>query len=186
MEPSRPLVTDPAALEALAHPIRLDVLNYLMSNGPATASVCARAVGDTPSNCSYHLRVLAKHGLVEPDTSTDGRERPWRALVTGLTTDRHDPAATGVHAAFVQLEQRLVRDYLTHRDEAPEAWRAVDEYATYTLRITAAELADLTARIDVLLRPLIAATREDAPDDSELVNAGFYAFPRLEGPWHAS
>src|ERR1700704_5103790 len=100
MEPNRPLVTDPAALEALALPVRLDVLNYLMSNGPATASVCARAVGDTPSNCSYHLRTLARHGLVETVSSPDGRERPWRATVTGLRTvkaglDPDTPEARG-------------------------------------------------------------------------------------------
>ncbi len=61
----RPLLTDPDVLEALAHPVRLDLLTYLISAGPATASVCARAVGDSPSNCSYHLRTLADHGLVE-------------------------------------------------------------------------------------------------------------------------
>jgi DNA-binding IclR family transcriptional regulator len=54
----------------------MDVLSFLMSTGPATASTCARAVGDSPSNCSYHLRVLAAHGLVEQDVSSDGRERP--------------------------------------------------------------------------------------------------------------
>ena len=71
-QPHRPRITDPEALEALAHPVRLDVLGFLMSQGPATASECARAVDDTPSNCSYHLRVLAKHGLVEPAPSDDG------------------------------------------------------------------------------------------------------------------
>src|SRR5689334_4194271 len=90
---ARKRITEPAALEALAHPVRLDLLNYLMSNGPATASTCARAVGDTPSNCSYHLRMLAKFGLVGEAPSADGRERPWRALVTGLITnpDPHEP-----------------------------------------------------------------------------------------------
>lgn len=63
MQERRVNLTDPAVVDALAHPVRLDVLGYLMSVGPATASQCARAVGDTPSNCSYHLRVLASHGL---------------------------------------------------------------------------------------------------------------------------
>ena len=84
MGDTRPVLTDPEVLEALAHPVRLDLLTYLMSDGPATASVCARAVGDTPSNCSYHLRALAGHGLVERASSRDGRERPWRATITGL------------------------------------------------------------------------------------------------------
>ena len=63
MHENRPNLSDPAVIDALAHPVRLDVLGYLMSVGSATASQCARAVGDTPSNCSYHLRVLAAHGF---------------------------------------------------------------------------------------------------------------------------
>lgn len=91
MDPRRPVLTDPAVLESLAHPVRLDVLNHLMSDGPATASVCARAVGDTPSNCSYHLRVLERHGLVASGESADGRERPWRATITGFDIDGEVP-----------------------------------------------------------------------------------------------
>src|SRR5580698_4906225 len=93
-------ISDPEALEALAHPVRLDILSYLASRGPATASACARAVGDNPSNSSYHLRVLAKHGLVEPVESTDGRERPWRAVVTGLSADPTNPEASAAAKAF--------------------------------------------------------------------------------------
>src|SRR5215470_19444515 len=89
---ARKRITEPAVLEALAHPVRLDLINYLMSGGPATASTCARAVGDTPSNCSYHLRTLARFGLVGEVPSVDGRERPWRALVTGLITNPDDPS----------------------------------------------------------------------------------------------
>src|SRR5918995_4500085 len=81
---SRRRITEPEALEALAHPVRLELINHLMADGPATASACARAVGDSPSNCSYHLRVLAKVGLVGEVDSEDGRERPWRALITRL------------------------------------------------------------------------------------------------------
>ena len=41
----------------------------------------------------YHLRVLATHGLVEPDDSGDGRSRPWRATPTGFSIDAGDPDA---------------------------------------------------------------------------------------------
>ena len=171
-------------LSALAHPVRLDVLNFLASAGPATASACARAVGDNPSNCSYHLRVLARHGLVEADQSGDGRERPWRATVTGFSVEAED-RASGSHAgaallaASLQLDQRLARDYLAGRDDVPPEWRAADAYAAYTLRATPAELAELVERLDALIRPLIAATRADAPATAELVHVGLQAFPRL-------
>lgn len=81
-------------------------------------------------------------------------------------------------AAALQLDQRLTRDYLTHRDRVSAAWREADAYATYTLRLTPDELRDLVERLDGLIRPLIAATRENPPSDAELVHLGVQGFPR--------
>ncbi|MGI8714782.1 MAG: helix-turn-helix domain-containing protein [Solirubrobacteraceae bacterium] len=186
----RPLLTDPDVLEALAHPVRLDLLTYLMAAGPATASTCARAVGDTPSNCSYHLRTLAGHDLVEAVQSTDRRQRPWRAKITGFSIDPIvDPETAqgrsnaAVLSASLALEQRLLSDYLAHRDHVSDAWREADSTSSYTLRVTPQELGRVTAEIDALLRPLIAAGRDDTPGDAELVQCGVYAFPRMGEPW---
>lgn len=181
---NRRTLEDPAVLKALAHPVRLDVLSFLMSAGPATASVCARAVGDTPSNCSYHVRVLAALGLVEPAPSADGRERPWRATVTGLDRDldADDPrlaeGAVDLAAATLQLEYQLAREHLRTRHLLPESWRAVDAHASYGLRVTPEELATLLERMDAVLRPFIAATRYDAPADAEIAEVSVLAFPR--------
>lgn len=180
---TRPPITDPEALAALAHPVRLDVIDHLMAGGPATASACARAVGDSPSNCSYHLRVLAKAGLVEQVASDDGRERPWRALITGFDTDMDaegqiTPQAAELLALSLQRDQRRVRDYLSRRDEMPERWRRSDTYSTYTLRLSPRELDELTGQLDALIRPYVAATREDAPLGSALVHLGLQAFPK--------
>ncbi len=190
MPPRRPLLTDPDVLDALAHPVRIDVLGYLISAGPATASACARAVGDTPSNCSYHLRTLARHGLVEPVDSDDRRQRPWRATITGFTLDpdanprtRASRSAAAVLSASVALEQRLVREYLSHRDAVPDVWRQADFAGSYTLRVTPDELRELRDQIDGLLRPLIAPVRESAPPDAELVHVNVFAFPRQGEPW---
>jgi len=181
---TRRRITEPDALEALAHPIRLDLINYLMASGPATASTCARAVRDTPSNCSYHLRVLARHGLVAEVASDDGRERPWQALITGFDTDdEHPPASPAARlvAVSLQRDQKLARDYLARRDQVPATWRAADAYHTYTLRMSADELSDLGWRLDALIRPYLSATRDSAPEDAELVHLGVHAFP-IEDP----
>jgi DNA-binding transcriptional ArsR family regulator len=183
---TRRRITEPEALEALAHPVRLELINHLMTDGPATASACARAVGDTPSNCSYHLRVLAKAGLVGEVDSEDGRERPWRALTTGFDTEvEYDgpitPQAAELLAVSLQRDQRMVRDYLARRERVPRRWRGADVYSTYTLRLRPEELIDLTAKIDALIRPYIGATREDAPRGSALVHLGLHAFPKELG-----
>lgn len=176
---TRKHITEPDALEALAHPVRLDIINFLMANGPATASTCARAVGDSPSNCSYHLRTLAKFGLVGEAVSDDGRERPWQALITGFDTDsdQMSPQAAKLMAVSVQRDQKITRDYLAVRDQQPEQWRVADAYATYTLRMTPAELNDLGGKLDALIRPYISATRNDNPNDAELVHLAVQAFP---------
>ncbi|HEY5222831.1 MAG TPA: helix-turn-helix domain-containing protein [Microbacteriaceae bacterium] len=184
MHENRPLLNDPAVLDALSHPVRLDVLSYLMSEGPATASVCARAVGDTPSNCSYHLRVLAKHGLVEQVASDDGRERPWKATITGFTTDlsSSDPADVAATAAMVgaslQLDYQLAREHLRTRESLPQPWRDTDAHLNYGLRVTPEELHSIVDAIDAVIRPYIAATRDNAPTDAEPAHLSVLAFPR--------
>jgi hypothetical protein len=181
----RRTVDQPGELAALAHPVRLDLMSHLMSAGPATASACARAVGDSPSNCSYHLRFLARYGLVEPvEGATDGRERPWRATVTGIAVDRQrtDPAQEAAFAAIaLQRDQRLAREYLARRDRVDPRWERAAAMDTYTLRLAPEELADLVSRVDALVRPYLAATREDEPGGSALVHVGVHAFP-LEQP----
>ena len=186
----RATISEPDAMAALTHPVRLDLLTHLMASGPATASQCARAVGDTPSNCSYHLRVLARYGLVGPDESGDARERPWRALVTGFSVEgvRDEPGsprATGAAALLalqVQRDQRLLRDYLGRRDAVAPRWRAADGYSTYTLRMTPAELSALGDALDALIRPYLSATREEPPRGTGLVHLGLHAFPLEEPP----
>lgn len=182
-------IREPELMAVLTHPVRLKLLEHLMAAGPATASQCARAVGDTPSNCSYHLRTLVRHGLVAPDESGDARERPYRALVTGLTTDGlDDPPGTArrsgaqaLLALSVRLDQQAVRDYLARRDRTPKRWRAADAYHTYTLRMTPEELTDLAERLDALIRPYLAATRTDAPAGAALVALGLHAYHKEQG-----
>jgi DNA-binding transcriptional ArsR family regulator len=71
-------VADAPTMRALAHPIRLALLEALSRHEPLTATEAAGLVGETPSACSFHLRMLAKYGLVEDAGGASGRRRPWR------------------------------------------------------------------------------------------------------------
>ena len=66
------------AVRALAHPLRLRLLDELRFGGPATATLLAHRVGESSGATSYHLRQLARHGYVEEAEPRGGRERWWR------------------------------------------------------------------------------------------------------------
>lgn len=189
--PERRTVTDPRALRALAHPLRLALLDHLMAFGPRTASECAEVVGSTPSNCSYHLRALARFGLVEAVEAADGRERPWQSTATGLAFGRtEDPGfRLGSDTAERLLADRQIDDEaalahraLAQRDDQPEEWRDASMLTGYALRLTSAELRELGGKLDALIRPYIGLTRPDAPDDAEVVALQLSAFRHPDAP----
>jgi DNA-binding transcriptional ArsR family regulator len=168
----------------LAHPLRLALLDRLMSFGEQTAAQCAEAVGSTASNCSYHLRALARVGLVEPGESTDGRERPWRSSSTGLEFGPQGAAQSKSSVAAVRAvdelalarDEELTRRALARHDDQPADWRAAEAHNSYALRITPAELGQLVGEIDRLVRPYIGLTRGAAPEDAEVAYVRLLAF----------
>src|ERR1700760_1666023 len=72
-------LTDPRALRALAHPTRLALAGLLRRDGPLTATRAGELLGQSSASASFHLRQLAKYGLVEEAGGRPGREQPWRA-----------------------------------------------------------------------------------------------------------
>ena len=58
-------VTDAKTMRALAHPVRISLIELLIIAGPMTATQAAEKIGESPSTCSFHLRQLAKYGFVE-------------------------------------------------------------------------------------------------------------------------
>ena len=183
-------LSDPRALRALAHPLRLALLDRLMSFGQQTAAQCATGLGSTASNCSYHLRALARAGLVEPVESTDGRERPWRATATGLQFGPRDvkksPASAAAAHALEELalagDEELTRSALARHPDQPPEWQAAETYHNFGLRVTASELGGLVAEIDRLVRPYIGATRSAAPEDAEVAHLRVLAFRHPQSP----
>ena len=77
--PGEQVVTDPVHIRALTHPLRLELLDFLDGAGQATATECAAATGESVASCSYHLRILAKHGYIEPGEQA-GRDKPWKPV----------------------------------------------------------------------------------------------------------
>jgi hypothetical protein len=122
--------------------------------------------------------------LVEPATSSDGRERPWRSVATGLEfgpqPGTESPGAARAAHALDELalarDEELTRQALARHVEQPAAWRAAEAHNSYALRLTAAELGELVDAIDRLVRPYIALTRKRVPEDAEVGYLRLLAF----------
>lgn len=160
-EHSRQLQTgDPAILKALAHPLRIEIMAILDREGEQTASQLAERLGQNVANCSFHLRLLEKHGYVER-AQQRGREKPWRAAhdSRNLTPDPEDPqsvaGATQVASLFVQREAQRITQALQQGGpghETPE-WVLAWTVNTSEFWATAEEMADLVQRIMALTQP---------------------------------
>jgi DNA-binding transcriptional ArsR family regulator len=163
MEPTGDLtprkLTDPRALRALAHPLRMALVEALVLHGTLTATEAAEIVGSTPSNVSYHLRNLAKYGFVEEAEGGVGRERPWKpgAVSLSLEYDEPDPAvnrAARTLADFMgERWQERKRRYQRQRDTYPREVQKVSGESQFLLFCTPEEMEQLQQE---LMEKLIA------------------------------
>src|ERR1700761_8831550 len=71
-------ITDAKTMRALAHPVRLQLLELIHRDGEITATRAAEALDESPGNMSWHLQTLAKYGFIEEADGGKGRSRPWR------------------------------------------------------------------------------------------------------------
>ena len=160
-------LTDPRALRAYAHPIRLALLGLLRREGPQTATQAAAAIGESVASCSFHLRQLAKYGLVEEVPGTRGRAKPWRATAryTSWRSDSDDPEMA---AAAAMLERTVLDHYyrtaaawLERRAREPVEWRRAGQTSDHLVYLTADETHELSHRIAALVEEF--ASRSDDP-----------------------
>jgi DNA-binding transcriptional ArsR family regulator len=138
-------------MRALAHPVRLALLDHLHTLEQATATECAAVVGDSPSSCSYHLRALAKWGFVEEGEGGVGRERPWRATAARIEFASDGLEAIVLRDELVARQQQRLRDALRHEHELPPRWRRAAQTSSATLELTPLELEELGERFEQLL-----------------------------------
>jgi DNA-binding MarR family transcriptional regulator len=178
-------ITDPRALRALAHPLRLDLVELVGSLGQATAAECARQLGTSQASCSFHLRQLAKYGFVEQaQPSKDSRERPWRLtdLEQSWSADV-GPAADQLERVFVQREADRILGWLA-ADDVPAAWRKSSFVGGATVPVTVHELESIRAELRAALEPYVRrlADRSDWPTDARFVRILLAGTPLHELP----
>jgi DNA-binding transcriptional ArsR family regulator len=159
-------LTDPQAIRALAHPLRLDLLELLSANGPSTAAQCGRILGVPQANCSFHLRQLAKYGYVkEAEKGADRRERQWEAADSPIRVNSGDNPLIRRELETIVLDRETaaIRAYADRATQEPEPWRSGLGLTTALLALTPDEAADLKAQWQALLQPFRDRKPEDRP-----------------------
>jgi DNA-binding MarR family transcriptional regulator len=179
-------ISDARTMRALAHPARIEIVEYLSYTGEsATATECAGLVGLSPSATSYHLRELAKYGLVEHAPSQgDGRERRWRSTGSSLwiDSDAEKPDSVAAEKALIELyltrDKERVREWVERQSGDPQEWRDASSLMGQQLILTADELTELNKRVRALMEPYRMRDRQDrAPDGARQVVVQYAAFP---------
>lgn len=144
---------DLTALRALAHPLRVEIMNELSDFGPATASMLAERLGESSGATSYHLRQLAKHDIIVEDTERgSGRERWWRMAPGGVTIGSPETLGTPAGREANELislgwqqnnERRLATFLRRGLDTFGFEWMEASTLSTSHLEVTREQLAEL-------------------------------------------
>ncbi|MEU4337069.1 helix-turn-helix domain-containing protein [Micromonospora lupini] len=178
-------ITEPQALRALAHPVRLAILDRLQRHGPATATGLSPHVGATPSVVSWHLRHLATFGLVtDADGATSKRERWWQAAARGFRFTLPDDAEG--QAAGRQLRGEMFariaetpQQWMLHDEPRLDAeWRGLAGVADTRFVATPDELRHLEEAIEELIAPYVRRKDDDTkPAGAQIVRMLRYLLP---------
>jgi DNA-binding transcriptional ArsR family regulator len=182
--PARAEIRDAGVMRALAHPARLSIMERLMSGVPATATECAEIIGLTPSATSYHLRALAKAGLVEEAPGRgDGRERLWRSQIRGFDVEAGHRADVDTRDAerelldsFMIREETRVRQWLARSHDEPLEWYQASVFSESLLLLTAEELTALNEQFTKAIEPYRGRSRSEPPPGTRPVSVLIRAF----------
>ncbi|WP_146207402.1 ArsR/SmtB family transcription factor [Nocardioides silvaticus] len=149
-------------LIAFHHPTRRWLHEILALEGPASVGGLAGRTGLAVGSVSHHLKPLHQQGFVEPapELARDTRESWWRVVPRQLSWSADDfladtPGRLVADRAEVENfrhQVRAVQQWMTRASSAPEKWRRAATSADTTTRATAAQLRDLSSRLqDVMV-----------------------------------
>ncbi len=181
-------LTDPRAMRALAHPARLGILELLRLNGSGTATECAREVGGSPQAASYHLRALAKWGLIRPAASADGRETRWELaarsirFTSGDDSPQFRTAARALGRRILERDDRVVDAWLAAEPGEPREWRDAATFASASVFVTPDELHEFSRRFREVMKDFERPDEAARPEGARRVHVVFRAVPRVDPP----
>jgi hypothetical protein len=181
-------ISDPKAMRALAHPVRMALLELLGVRGTVTATQASDVLGESPANCAFHLRTLAKYGFVREAGGGRGRERPWTAAQRSLmisSTDQKDPQAAQAADALSQvwLERWMDRARRAYAGSAHRPdWEPARQWSRSGRYLTPDEAAQMTRQVREIVDRYIDRERDPSlrPPGALPVECSFFTFPITE------
>nr|WP_107058621.1 helix-turn-helix domain-containing protein [Streptomyces rimosus] len=132
------------------HEVRRALLDLLAEVGTVTATDAAARLGYSSGLCSFHLRQLARHGLIEEAPHRGGRARPWRLTRHDSTPGTPEEEQFGNLARG--LEDESWQRWVAQRDRAPAEWRH-DEAFSAVAYLTPEEMSRVADAVRRTLAP---------------------------------
>ena len=172
-------ITEPRAVVAITHPVRMQLLGELSRRGSARVVDLAHAVDQPANSVSFHLRQLARYGLVEadPERGTDGRERWWRMTSDrGFEVDVDAMREQDGGEAAVAVLRRVAEDHVValHRTAHARSGRPGIVQDDFALRLSHDEVAQLRDEITDMLDRWGALSRSRAGSDDGVPRRAYY------------
>jgi predicted ArsR family transcriptional regulator len=178
-------------MRALAHPVRMALIELFAVHPTLTATQASQALGESPANCAFHLRTLAKYGFVEEAGGGRGRERPWRASTksqrirlrsSDLDSEQARVAAGALEQVWHDRLLARIGDVFANRRWSPE-WEAAAGSSLTMAFLTPAELQTVRDEIgEVVLRHWDERRVDPAqrPAGALPVEIASFAYPRQD------
>jgi DNA-binding transcriptional ArsR family regulator len=182
---SRRIVSDARTMRALAHPVRIALLEAIGREGELTATRAAEMLDESPGNMSWHLQTLARYGYVEETGGGKGRSRPWRlaSVSNRFETAAEDPeahaAGDALESTFADQAYARLRAWFARRASYSHRWRNAAFTADSIGYLTADEMSMLSDEIAELFgryRDRVA-NKELRPADAEPVKLVAFGHP---------
>ena len=184
-------ITDPTVMRALAHPVRMALIELFGVHPTLTATQASEALGESPANCAFHLRTLAKYGFVEDAGGGRGRERPWKASTQSLRirlrsseleTEQARVAAGALEQVWFDRWFARIREVFVNRRWSSEWEDAAGSSQTLTF-LTPEEMRAMRDEISAIVGRYLDERRVDPaqrPAGALPVELVTFAYPRLD------
>lgn len=170
-------------MRALAHPLRLRIREILDDEGPLTATQLAERIGESPANCSFHLRTLGKYGFIEEAGGGAGRNRPWQIRRGALHVETEKLTGDAKRASVAMRDAlrgalfRRIERWAHRNADLPKPWRTVGFEMEFDTTLTPEELKQAGERIREVLHSLRSAEKD--AKGARRVTVAVQGFPHL-------